>query len=76
MGVLLGNGDGTFQPPVTYPTGVFTSGILIADFDQDGIPDIAAMSQGDGTDGRVASSSVMVTALSRIQSSTTSGSFR
>lgn len=54
MGVLLGNGDGTFQPPVTYPTGVFTSGILIADFNQDGIPDIAAMSQGDGTDGPVA----------------------
>lgn len=54
MGVLLGNGDGTFQPPVTYPTGIFTSGVLVADFNQDGIPDIAAMSQGDGTDGPVA----------------------
>ena len=54
MGVFLGNGDSTFQPPVTYPTGVFTSGILVADFNQDGIPDIAAMSQGDGTDGPVA----------------------
>jgi hypothetical protein len=53
MGVLLGNGDGTFQSPVTYPTGLFTSGILIADFNQDGIPDIAAMSQGDGTDGPI-----------------------
>jgi hypothetical protein len=54
MGVLLGNGDGTFQAPVTYPTSeVFTSGVLIADFNQDGIPDIAAMSQGDGTDGPV-----------------------
>jgi FG-GAP-like repeat/Bacterial Ig-like domain (group 3) len=53
MGVLLGNGDGTFQSVVTYPTGVFTSGILIADFNQDGIPDIAAMSQGSGNDGDV-----------------------
>lgn len=53
MGVLLGNGDGTFQSPVTYPTGVFTSGILVADFNQDGIPDIAAMSQGSGNDGDV-----------------------
>jgi len=55
MGVLLGNGDGTFQAPVTYPTGVFTSGILIADFNQDGIPDVAAMSQGSGDDGDVSS---------------------
>ncbi|HEU0209135.1 MAG TPA: FG-GAP-like repeat-containing protein [Candidatus Udaeobacter sp.] len=53
MGVLLGNGDGTFQSPVTYTTGVFTSGIVIADFNQDGIPDIAAMSQGSGNDGDV-----------------------
>jgi hypothetical protein len=53
MGVFLGNGDGTFQPVVTYPTGVFTSGIVIADFNQDGIPDIATMSQGSGNDGDV-----------------------
>ena len=53
IGVLLGNGDGTFRSPVTYPTGVFTSGILVADFNQDGIPDIAAMSQGSGSDGDV-----------------------
>jgi len=54
MGVFIGNGDGTFQPPVIYDTDEgFTSGILIADFNQDGIPDITAMSQGDGTDGPV-----------------------
>ena len=54
MAVFLGKGNGEFQAPVSYPTGVFTSGILAADFNQDGIPDIAAMSQEDGTDGDVA----------------------
>jgi len=53
MAVFLGKGDGSFAAPVTYPTAVFTSGILTADFNQDGIPDIAAMSQNDGTDGDV-----------------------
>lgn len=55
MAVFLGKGDGEFQSPASYPTGVFTSGILAADFNQDGIPDIAAMSQGStGSDGDVA----------------------
>jgi hypothetical protein len=40
MAVLLGNGDGTFQTPVTYsvPTAPYLS---IADFNSDGKPDIA-----------------------------------
>jgi len=55
MTVFLGKANGEFQPPLSYPTHVFTSGILQADFNQDGIPDIAAMSQGDtGADGDVA----------------------
>jgi hypothetical protein len=55
MAVFLGKGNGTFQPPVSYPTNVFTSGIVTGDFNQDGIPDIAAMSQGStGLDGDVA----------------------
>jgi len=55
MAVFIGDGKGGFQAPVTYPTGVFASGILAADFNQDGIPDIAAMSQGStGSDGDVA----------------------
>jgi hypothetical protein len=55
MAVLLGKGNGQVGTPVTYPTGVFTSGIVTGDFNQDGIPDIAAMSQGStGTDGDVA----------------------
>ena len=52
MLVFLGEGNGRFQTPTTYPTRVVTSGILAADFSQDGIPDIA-MSQGSGFDGDV-----------------------
>lgn len=55
MSVFLGMGNGLFQPPVDYTTNTFTSGIVSGDFNQDGIPDIAAMSQGDSlTDGDVA----------------------
>jgi FG-GAP-like repeat/Abnormal spindle-like microcephaly-assoc'd, ASPM-SPD-2-Hydin/FG-GAP repeat len=41
--VLLGNGDGSFQPPVVYPQSIRGggSGFLIADFNGDGKPDLA-----------------------------------
>jgi hypothetical protein len=48
MVVFLGKGNGEFQTPVSYPTGYFTSGIVAGDFNNDGILDLAAMSQ-DGT---------------------------
>jgi FG-GAP-like repeat/Bacterial Ig-like domain (group 3) len=55
MSVFLGKGNGQFLPPVDYTTNTFTSGIVSGDFNQDGIPDIAAMSQGDSlNDGDVA----------------------
>jgi hypothetical protein len=55
MSVFIGKGNGLFEPPVDYTTNTFTSGIVSGDFNQDGIPDIAAMSQGDtGSDGDVA----------------------
>jgi len=38
--VLRGNGDGTFQPPVSYLTGIEPSGIAVADLNGDGRPDI------------------------------------
>jgi hypothetical protein len=33
--VMLGNGDGTFQPPVTYPVGKASTFVAIADFNND-----------------------------------------
>ena len=45
-----GVGDGTFGAPVPYPAGSSPSAIACADFDQDGIMDLAATSRG-GTGG-------------------------
>jgi len=38
---LLGNGDGTFQPQVTYAVGSHPRSIAEGDFNGDGIPDLA-----------------------------------
>jgi hypothetical protein len=40
VGVLLGNGDGTFRPRVDYDAGYATS-LAVGDFNGDGIPDVA-----------------------------------
>ena len=41
VGVLLGNGDGTFQPEVNYDSGTpSASGVAIADINGDGKPDL------------------------------------
>jgi hypothetical protein len=41
VGVLLGNGDGTFQPETTYPSnGYLVSAVGVNDFNGDGKPDI------------------------------------
>ncbi|MBZ5704867.1 MAG: FG-GAP-like repeat-containing protein [Acidobacteriia bacterium] len=60
ISILLGNGDGTFQPSVSYGTGGSTGAVVIGDFNDDGKLDIADAScclglvsvflgNGDGT---------------------------
>jgi hypothetical protein len=42
ISVLLGNGNGTFQTAVAYDTGSRPESIAVADFNGDGLPDMAA----------------------------------
>jgi hypothetical protein len=59
VGVLLGNGDGTFRPAVTYDTGgEFASSVAVADVNGDGKPDLIVadeyrsyFAEGDGAVG-------------------------
>src|SRR5437870_3333430 len=60
VSVSLGNGDGTFQPYVTYLTGIHPFAIAIGDFNEDGHLDLAItcwrvvcilLGNGDGTFG-------------------------
>jgi hypothetical protein len=47
--IFVGNGDGTFQPAVVFPAGFFTTAGMVADFNGDGLPDIAVITSGGFT---------------------------
>jgi hypothetical protein len=60
ISVLLGNGDGTFQPHVDYATGSYPYAVVVGDFNHDGKQDLATannqgssvsilLGNGDGT---------------------------
>ena len=49
VSVLLGNGDGTFQAHVDYPTGQAPTSVTIGDFNGDGKLDLAVINQDDNT---------------------------
>lgn len=49
ISILLGNGDGTFQPPVSYSTGDFPWGVVIGDFNGDKKIDLAITNDQDST---------------------------
>lgn len=47
VSVLLANGDGTFQSDVDYAAGTGPMSIAVADFNEDGLPDLAVADQTD-----------------------------
>ena len=49
LGVLLGNGDGTFQPDVSYPEGRGPRAVVAGDFNGDGLLDAAIVNYGFGS---------------------------
>src|SRR5205807_5478249 len=58
VGILLGNGDGTFAPPANYSAGTVVLDISKADFNGDGVTDLVErtgagfaveLGNGDGT---------------------------
>jgi hypothetical protein len=61
VGVLLGNGNGTFQAAVTYNTGGFlTNSVAVADVNGDGRPDLLVANQCADNAGACRQSSVGV----------------
>ncbi len=49
VSVLLGKGDGTFAPQVTYAVGSIPRNVAVGDFNGDGKLDLAVANQGDNT---------------------------
>jgi hypothetical protein len=49
VGVLLGEGDGTFAAPDLYPVEWAPAGIAAGDLSGDGLPDLAVTAQGDNS---------------------------
>jgi hypothetical protein len=49
VSVLLGNGDGTFQPQLLLPVPGNPSSVLVGDFNGDGRPDLAVLDSSAGT---------------------------
>jgi hypothetical protein len=53
VGILLGNGDGTFKKAVTYPAGFFPASVAVADVNGDGKPDLVVANTQDNGNGSV-----------------------
>jgi hypothetical protein len=48
VGVFYGNGNGTFQPEIQYTPFTLPGGLVVGDFNHDGLPDIAVTQNYDG----------------------------
>jgi hypothetical protein len=54
VSILRGNGDGSFQAPVSYPTGdQGPISVAVADYNRNGIADLAVVNDGSGGNGNV-----------------------
>jgi hypothetical protein len=60
VSILLGNGDGTFQPQTTYSLGIPGGHIEVADFNGDGKLDLAITECGGSTCGSNGSVSILL----------------
>jgi hypothetical protein len=49
VSIFLGNGDGTLRSPVNYTPGNSPVSVTTADFNGDGVPDLAVANKGDNT---------------------------
>jgi hypothetical protein len=49
VSVLLGNGDGSFQPAQNFSAGIDPGSVAVGDFNGDGIPDLAVANYGSNT---------------------------
>jgi hypothetical protein len=49
VSILLGNGDGTFQPARLYGTRFTPFGVAVGDFNGDGRPDVATTNAGSNS---------------------------
>jgi hypothetical protein len=47
--VFLGHGDGTFQTPPLYATGMNPDAVAVGDFDGDGTPDLVTANRGSNS---------------------------
>jgi len=50
VSVLLGNGDGTFQPPLSFAAGAIPLSVAVGDFNGDGVLDMAVANMGQSPD--------------------------
>ena len=55
LSILLGNGDGTFQPPFTYPAGSGAAAVATGDFNGDGKLDVVLANYGFAGEGQTVS---------------------